>query len=450
MPGGFSNPIVGGGGALVYPSVHSPNYVTGVSGWTINKDGSAEFNSGIFRSTLAAGVMIVNASGTFVYGTSGPAANNLQFSAAPIGGTDAYGNQYLAGVVAYQPGATAYAMTFNVQVIQLYQSTANETGAGWVSQGFIEWTVSGGWNFQNVAGSTAATFAGEVVAQGSTANPVLRVTTTQATPPNMVQIEAPAAANNAFAAGVSGDTNMRLKINSNGKMLWGPGGGSGQDTDLYRLAANILATDDVLALGGIAAPSAQAGFALLYGDTSDRPAVTEPSGAARVLDRSQASASQFTLGNVGTAGSIGPAWSVPANDAIAAAIYEVEIWGEFTYSATLNESLQFGLSIAGSTMSAAVTVPAAQFSTGASVNFNAKWVVQCTTAGSSGSVHANLVFSSSQRAASTAFTGVGDTPSGAAFNTTVANSLTPQGQWGGAGGAAQLLTTYGSRFTRRS
>jgi hypothetical protein len=42
---GFANPIVGGGGALVYPSIHSPDYVPGVSGWSIDRDGNAEFNS---------------------------------------------------------------------------------------------------------------------------------------------------------------------------------------------------------------------------------------------------------------------------------------------------------------------------------------------------------------------------------------------------------------------
>lgn len=41
---GFSDPIIGGDGALVYPSIHSPDYLPGVSGWTINKDGSAEFS----------------------------------------------------------------------------------------------------------------------------------------------------------------------------------------------------------------------------------------------------------------------------------------------------------------------------------------------------------------------------------------------------------------------
>ena len=43
MSGGFHNPLVGGGGDLVYPEMQSPNFVTGVSGWKIGKDGSAEF-----------------------------------------------------------------------------------------------------------------------------------------------------------------------------------------------------------------------------------------------------------------------------------------------------------------------------------------------------------------------------------------------------------------------
>lgn len=39
----FTNPIVGGNGSLILPAIRSPNYVTNVSGWTINRDGSAEF-----------------------------------------------------------------------------------------------------------------------------------------------------------------------------------------------------------------------------------------------------------------------------------------------------------------------------------------------------------------------------------------------------------------------
>lgn len=48
----FSNPIVGGGGSLVVPSIHSPNYQAGSAGWTINKDGTVEFNSATFRGNI--------------------------------------------------------------------------------------------------------------------------------------------------------------------------------------------------------------------------------------------------------------------------------------------------------------------------------------------------------------------------------------------------------------
>jgi hypothetical protein len=47
---GFSNPLIGGGGGLVYPSIHSPDFVHGVSGWSINKDGSAEFHDIVLPS----------------------------------------------------------------------------------------------------------------------------------------------------------------------------------------------------------------------------------------------------------------------------------------------------------------------------------------------------------------------------------------------------------------
>lgn len=46
---GFQNPPVGNQGTLVRPAIKSPNYVTGSNGWSINRDGSAEFNNVIVR-----------------------------------------------------------------------------------------------------------------------------------------------------------------------------------------------------------------------------------------------------------------------------------------------------------------------------------------------------------------------------------------------------------------
>lgn len=50
----FSNPVVGGL-FLVRAAIRSPNYVAGVSGWTINQDGTVEFASGTFRGVIAIG-----------------------------------------------------------------------------------------------------------------------------------------------------------------------------------------------------------------------------------------------------------------------------------------------------------------------------------------------------------------------------------------------------------
>ena len=47
----FNNPIAGGD-FLVRPAIKSPNFVTGVSGWSINRDGTAEFSQLTARGGL--------------------------------------------------------------------------------------------------------------------------------------------------------------------------------------------------------------------------------------------------------------------------------------------------------------------------------------------------------------------------------------------------------------
>lgn len=47
----FSNPITGGN-VLIRPAIKSPDYVPGISGWTINRDGTAEFNDATFRGEV--------------------------------------------------------------------------------------------------------------------------------------------------------------------------------------------------------------------------------------------------------------------------------------------------------------------------------------------------------------------------------------------------------------
>lgn len=58
----FSNPIVGGT-TLIRPAIHSPDYVPGVSGWSINKDGTAEFNNVVIRGDLESDNYVPGVSG---------------------------------------------------------------------------------------------------------------------------------------------------------------------------------------------------------------------------------------------------------------------------------------------------------------------------------------------------------------------------------------------------
>jgi hypothetical protein len=50
----FEDPVVAGS-VLVRPAIRSPNYVAGVSGWTINIDGSAEFSDVVMRGEVYVG-----------------------------------------------------------------------------------------------------------------------------------------------------------------------------------------------------------------------------------------------------------------------------------------------------------------------------------------------------------------------------------------------------------
>jgi hypothetical protein len=67
----FTNPIVAGN-SLIREAIQSPNFVSGSSGWSINKDGSAEFTDALIRGEFSAGngAVTVNSSGLYVTGAS--------------------------------------------------------------------------------------------------------------------------------------------------------------------------------------------------------------------------------------------------------------------------------------------------------------------------------------------------------------------------------------------
>jgi hypothetical protein len=96
---GFENNLVNNLNALIRAAIHSPNYVTGTSGWTINKDGSAEFSNLTIRGTFYGLDFILNSQGLFFY-NGVPALGNLIVSITPNAGTDTYGNAYPQGLMA--------------------------------------------------------------------------------------------------------------------------------------------------------------------------------------------------------------------------------------------------------------------------------------------------------------------------------------------------------------
>jgi len=103
VQGGMSNflGLTQGGGSLVLPSVHSPGYITGISGWTINKDGSAEFNNLTVRGVFLGLDFILNSNGLFFYNGT-PAFGNLKISIVSNGGgTDQFGNVYVDNITCY-------------------------------------------------------------------------------------------------------------------------------------------------------------------------------------------------------------------------------------------------------------------------------------------------------------------------------------------------------------
>lgn len=66
---GFENDIIGGDATLIRPAVKSPNYVPGNAGWSINKDGSAQFNNLSIRGTFNGTDFIIDSAGIFFYGS---------------------------------------------------------------------------------------------------------------------------------------------------------------------------------------------------------------------------------------------------------------------------------------------------------------------------------------------------------------------------------------------
>lgn len=62
------DPLVGGT-ILRRPAIASPDYLAGVSGWSVNADGSAEFNNMTVRGIFSGADFLITTAGLFFYGS---------------------------------------------------------------------------------------------------------------------------------------------------------------------------------------------------------------------------------------------------------------------------------------------------------------------------------------------------------------------------------------------
>lgn len=235
----------------------SPNFVTGVSGWSINQDGSAEFNNAVIRNG-----QIVSGTSLY-YSSSPPALGNLAVSIAAAAGTDSKGNHFVAGLGVYNQG-TLTGVQISGGVINFL--TAGAAGGPWTIGPTMATDVAGDTLTLNASLEIVAailliaqrgisiTSNGLAVVGGITGDTeqlttlaagglVLEVINQSSAPTGPTfRVTANGAGDRAMAIRVTGDTNAREQIDSTGKHQWGPGNAS-TDAALFRAAAAQLAAD---------------------------------------------------------------------------------------------------------------------------------------------------------------------------------------------------------------
>lgn len=157
-------------GNLAIPSVQSPNFLTGVSGWQIAQDGSAEFNNIKIRGNqvFSDGFIsdgdgtFTNTPGLFLYDGT-PAAGNLIYSLAAAAGTDKFGNNYVGGGDTSYDNINATALTNQGSTLQFYTMTSFNPGAGFTAAGLIN----------NIGGTSFIDMFPGVVITSATSDPPL-------------------------------------------------------------------------------------------------------------------------------------------------------------------------------------------------------------------------------------------------------------------------------------
>lgn len=215
---GWQHSIAGGQGNLIATVFKSPDYVPGVSGWAVFKDGSVEFNNGTFRGTVTAGTFEgtdfeINSSGAFFY-SSAPALGNLVASITIPNtvGTDSHGNHWIGGISSYDQSSNS-----GIRIAQFGIDFLKNTGAGtaWTGTQSIFQALAPGFGVE-IAGAGFWSFGGTPVLGGIKASDPAGAT--GATPESWHVIGQ--ATQPAFGAGFDapgiGDQTARFRLEADG------------------------------------------------------------------------------------------------------------------------------------------------------------------------------------------------------------------------------------------
>lgn len=202
--------------------------------------------------------------------------------------------------------------------------------------------------------------------------------------------------NRAFGAEVSGDANFRYAVFTDGTTQWGPGSAA-RDTTMQRAASGILATTKNFLVGASTALGDNGVGELQLANATTVP-TTVPTGGLDLYSTAgvfktqnpqglfqtvgglvQSQTSTVTVANTTSATAL-TSFTVPANDAVAGAVYTVTGYG--VYSTTLAPTIQFILYWGGTGGTALATLPAVTLPTtitNSVFSYSAELVFRSTT-----------------------------------------------------------------------
>lgn len=201
---------------------------------------------------------------------------------------------------------------------------------------------------------------------------------------------------------VTGDTQSRYLVDTDGSTNWGPGGASAVDTALARTA-----------VGRLALTGTNASFSI--GTATMRPILS----TATTLANSTAQTAIATH-------------TIPASDAVAGAVYRIKAWG--TLGVTGTPTITFVCKLGGTGGATMVTFPAVTVRSGATDGFwELEFYLACATTGGSGTWAPMARYTHNFLTSVTTYTPIGPITSvPVTRDTTVANDMVLCATWSAA------------------